>query len=84
MKGETNMARKILSMKRYEEIKRLLDLKVPIRQIERSLHCCRKTIRFIRDGKIKDPTILKVLSYPVWSDQLNWDEILEESKKDTP
>lgn len=84
MKGEINMARKILSMNRYEEIKRLLDLKVPIRQIERSLHCCRKTIRFIRDGKIKDPNIIKVLSYPVWSEQLNWDEILEAVKDGHP
>ena len=44
------MARKELTMDRYTEIKRQLDLQIPIIQIAGNMKCTERTVRLIRDG----------------------------------
>lgn len=72
------MARTVMSPERYNEIKRLLDLGISIREIERSKKCTRRTIRGVRDGSIPDPSIPKPISGPVWASQVGWDTVLKE------
>src|SRR5262245_14483484 len=72
------MAKRKLTMERYAEIKRLLDLKVSVRDIARTVRCTRRTIRQIRDGLIEGPGSRPRLSVPLWAEQMDWPEILRE------
>lgn len=73
------MARKELTMDRFSEIKRQLDLKIPIIQIARNEKCTERTVRMIRDGVIT-PALTKRSSLgPLWASLVNWSEILREA-----
>lgn len=72
------MARKILTVMKYEEIKRLMELGLSDRQIAKSLRCSRDTVRGIREGKIVSPGTPKVIEGPIWAKQVNWEEICRE------
>jgi hypothetical protein len=72
------MARREMSMSRYEEIKRLLDLGRSVREIAGSLQCHRRTVRDIRDGKAPAPEPQNAsLRRPIWSESMDWQEVLE-------
>lgn len=69
------MARKEMSVERYQEIKRLLELKIPINQIIRTMKCTKRTVRQIRDGLTPEPGRPKPIEGPLWAEQINWDEV---------
>jgi len=73
-----------MTPERYQEIKRLLELKLSLRAIERTKGCTRRTIRGIRDGQILDPSIPKKIPGPIWVSQVDWDEVTKELKKGHP
>ncbi|MHC4622128.1 MAG: IS21 family transposase [Planctomycetota bacterium] len=72
------MARKVMTMERYQEIQRLLALKVSIRDIARSMKCARRTIREIRDGLKVQPGLPVSIPGPVWAAQIDWQEVMSE------
>ena len=72
------MARKVMTMDRYSEIQRLINLEVPLREIARILKCSRRTIRQIRDGLAAKPEARVLGITPLWAERLDWQEILEE------
>jgi hypothetical protein len=72
------MARREMTVVRYNEVKRLLDLGRSLSEISKTLKCNRRTVRLIRDGKKEIG--LKTLRLPLWTDTLNWDKILEDVK----
>jgi hypothetical protein len=76
---EGMMARKELTMDRFSEIKRQLELKVPIIQIARNKKCTERTVRLIRDGVITAALARRSSIGPLWAEQVNWSEILEEA-----
>ena len=49
------MSRKVITMDRFLEIKRQLEIGIPIIQIAQSLGCAEKTVRDIREGRIFEP-----------------------------
>jgi orotate phosphoribosyltransferase-like protein len=71
------MSKKELTVERYEEIKRLLDLGISGRKIAKSLNCSRNTVKGIAAGEVKDPSIPKDLKDPIWTEQIYWDEVLK-------
>lgn len=73
------MARKELTMDRFSEIKRQLGLQIPIIQIARNEKCTERTVRLIRDGVITSALARKPSIGPLWAEQVNWSEILEEA-----
>ncbi|MEK7700082.1 MAG: hypothetical protein AAB332_06735, partial [Planctomycetota bacterium] len=72
------MSRRVIRMDRFSEIKRQLELGVPIIQIARNRGCTERTIRDIRDGKIVEPNNSKEVSFPFWSEQADWQQVLSE------
>lgn len=72
------MSRKVITMDRFLEVKRQLDLGVPVIQIAKGLICAEKTVRDIRDGKIVEPNKFKELSFPPWSESSDWELVLKE------
>lgn len=71
------MSKKELTVERYEEIKRLLDLGISGRAIAKSLSCSRKTVTAIREGEIKNPSVTKEVQEPIWTVQIDWNDVLE-------
>jgi len=71
------MSRQEMKMDRYQEIKRQLDLKIPIIQISQNVRCSERTVRQIRDGEMPSPDSPKEITGPLWSEEVNWSEILE-------
>lgn len=67
-----------MTVERYHEIKRLLGLKVPVRQIAKAMKCTRRTIRQIRDGEITDPGKEKLIEGPPWTMEINWDAVMKD------
>jgi transposase len=72
------VSRRVITMDRFLEIKRQLELAVPIIQIARSLGCTERTIREIRDGSILEPSHAKEIQFPAWSEKSDWALVLEE------
>jgi hypothetical protein len=72
------MSRKELTMDRFDEIKRQLDLKIPIIKIAESQKCGERTVRKIRDGVIAD-AVVGMASGPLWAEQVDWQVILQEA-----
>ena len=72
------MSRKVITMDRFLEIKRQLELGIPVIQIAQSLVCAEKTVRDIRDGKISEPNKCKDPSFPFWSEKADWQQVLSE------
>jgi transposase len=77
------MARRELTMRVIEEIRRRLEVGRPVREIARALKCSRDTVRRIRDGE-------SVVSrgprapYRPWLDQVDWASVVEEFKLGHP
>lgn len=78
------MSRKELTVDRYNEIKRQLELRVPVIQIAHNLKCTERTIRLIRDGVLSPQTGSKVIAGPIWSEQMNWPSVLEHALSGHP
>lgn len=72
------MARREMTMKRFEEIKRQLELKVPILTISQNLKCSERTVRQIRDRALLAPFTAKEIIRPPWCDEVDWDSVLRE------
>lgn len=72
------MARREMTVERYHETKRLLGLKIPVRQIAKAMRCTRRTVRQIRDGGITDPGREKIAEGPPWTMEVDWDEAMKE------
>lgn len=66
------MARRELTVLRYEEIKRLLSMGISIRKISQALRCSKTTVRKVRDGDITVPRVSKELSVPIWVEEIDW------------
>lgn len=72
------MARREMTVDRYHEIKRLLDLKMSLRQISKAMKCARRTIRQIRDGELTNPGQEKEIEGPLWALDIDWDTVMKE------
>ena len=73
------MSRKELTMDRYTEIKRQLDLGIPIIQIATNLKCTERTVRLIRDGILSAQIGPRVIAGPTWAELVSWPVILQEA-----
>ena len=72
------MARREMTVERYFEIKRLLNLKMSVRKIAKSMKCSRRTVRQIRNGVLTDPGKEKVIEGPLWAIEVDWDTVMKE------
>jgi len=72
------MARRILTVDRYEEIKRRLAEGRGVREIARALGCSRGLVREIRSGLKGSPQAPKPLRDPLWMAQLDWPAIIHD------
>ncbi len=70
------MANKEMTVERYEEIKRLLNLGISGRAISKTLNCSRNTVKGVLDGEIKDPSFAREMADPVWAEQIDWSEVI--------
>ena len=81
------MARRLTTMLKREENKRLKELGMGVREIARNLNCSRKTVRKYLPGKDEEsvkPTPIR--ETPLWVLELDWEQIRQEhtSNKKTP
>jgi len=72
------MGMRELTVVRFEEIRRLLAERRPVREIARALKCSRDTVREIRDGTTVSPAIPKALPGPLWTEAIAWGEVITE------
>jgi hypothetical protein len=75
---EGDMARRILTVDRYEEIGRRLQEGRGVREIARALGCSRRLIREIRAGLKRSPDAPRALADPLWMAQLEWPAIIHD------
>lgn len=73
------MSRKELTMDRFAEIKRKLELKIPVIKIAESERCTERTVRNIRDGVTMVAPESRALLGPPWAEQVDWQGILQEA-----
>jgi hypothetical protein len=72
------MAKRGMSVTRFDEIKRLIVAGRSDREIARSIRVRRTMVAEIRRGGIRDPRIPKVLVGPVWAQGIDWDDVISE------
>src|SRR5579862_7936010 len=72
------MARRILTVDRYAEIKRRLAEGRGVREIARALGCSRRLVREIRSGLKGSPAIAKPSIDPLWMAQVDWPTIIHD------
>ncbi len=73
------MSREVMSMSRFSEIKRQLEIGISVIQISRNLSCSERTVRQIRDHKMTSPEERKNnFSGPTWSEQADWQLVMRE------
>ncbi|MBU0505958.1 IS21 family transposase [bacterium] len=72
------MAKKVMTMDRYKEIKRLLERDVSVREIARAMKATRRTVRQIRDQESLPPNNRPIQNGPLWAETMDWKEILGE------
>ncbi|MDP2323711.1 MAG: IS21 family transposase [Gammaproteobacteria bacterium] len=72
------MARRKLTVDRYQDIERRLVEGRSVREIASALGCSRRTIRLIRDGQKASPEAPKPSSDPLWMLQLDWPTIIHD------
>jgi hypothetical protein len=75
---EQAMARRVLTVDRYTEIKRRLAEGRGVREIARALGCSRRLVREIRSGLKDPPDRPKRLRDPLWMAQLDWPTIIHD------
>ena len=73
------MSRTELTMNRFTEIKRQLDLKIPVIKIAESQRCTERTVRMIRDGVITEALERRASLGPLWASLVDWKIILQEA-----
>jgi hypothetical protein len=73
------MSRKELTVNRFTEIKRQLELKIPVIQIATNMKCTERTVRLIRDGALTAQIGPKVIAGPTWAELVSWPVILQEA-----
>ena len=73
------MARREITRMRYTEIKRLLSLGRPVREISRALKCSRETVRKIKNDNLKIGEKSN-LSEPLWLLRIDWKKVEEDFK----
>lgn len=78
------MSRQEMTMDRYQEIKRQLELKIPVIQIAQNIRCSERTVRQVRDGEMPSPDAPKEITGPLWLGQVNWSEVLDNALKGHP
>ena len=71
------MARRELTVQRYEEIKRRLAEGRSVREIASALSCSRRLVREIRDG-VRATHAIAASPDPLWMSQLDWPVIIHE------
>ncbi len=73
------MSREVMSMDRFTEIKRQLEIGISVNQICRNLNCSDRTVRLIRDNKMTSPVDRKNnFTGPIWSEQADWQLVMRE------
>lgn len=72
------MARKKMTVVRFEEVKRLIDEGLSDRAIMRALRCRREKVAEIRRGTAADPGRPKIIVGPLWTEQVAWAEVITE------
>ena len=72
------MARRIMTVARFEDIKHLILQGQKDRAIARSLRCSRDKVAEVRRGEAPDPSRPKVISGPLWAEQISWPEVVAE------
>ena len=73
------MSRTEMTMDRFTEIRRQLDLKIPIIRIAQSQKCTERTVRHIRDGIITEALERRASLGPLWASQIDWELVLKET-----
>jgi hypothetical protein len=73
------MSRKELTMDRFTEIKRQLDLKIPVIKIAENQKCTERTVRMIRDGVTTAALERRASLGPLWASLVDWNIILQEA-----
>ncbi len=73
------MSRKELTMDRFTEIRRQLDLKIPIIKISENQKCTERTVRMIRDGVITSALERRASIGPLWASLVDWNIVLQEA-----
>lgn len=73
------MSRTELTMNRFTEIKRQLDLKIPVIKIAENQRCTERTVRMIRDGVITEALERRANLGPLWASLVDWKIILQEA-----
>jgi hypothetical protein len=71
------MALRGLSMAKFLDIKRMIDLGLSDRQIAKSQQVRRTVISQVRKGEISEQDV-GVVSLPAWTGMVNWEEVLKE------
>lgn len=77
-KGADQMARKRMTVVRFEEVKRLIGEGLSDRAIMRALRCRREKVAEIRKGTASDPGRPKAIVGPLWTEQVSWAEVITE------
>lgn len=72
------MARRKLTVDRYEEIKRRLAEGRGVREISRALGCSRRLVREIQRGSKESPESVKPQNDPLWMLQVDWPTIIHD------
>lgn len=75
--GESWVARRELTVQRYEEIKRRLAEGRSVREIASALSCSRRLVREIRDGT-RVTHAIAASPDPLWMSQLDWPLIIHD------
>jgi len=66
-------------MDRFTEIRRQLDLKIPIIKIAENQKCTERTVRNIRDGVTSAALERRSNIGPLWAEQVDWQIVLQEA-----
>jgi len=77
-KGADQMARKRMTVVRFEEVKRLIGEGLSDRAIMRALRCRREKVAEIRKGTASAPGRPKAIVGPLWTEQVSWAEVTTE------
>lgn len=73
------MSREVMSMDRFSEVKRQLEIGISVIQISRNLSCSERTVRQIRDCKMISPVDRKNnFAGPIWSEEADWQLVMRE------